>query len=151
MVKQLHTLGDAHDVGLELVAVCRNVQCRHRVIIDLTRLIHAIGEGQPLLPVLRKVHFSEKLRCSACGERGAFLWPQEMKGPEPFFNAQSYHINEWWQGSNLSTVAKVSHVTVAHATFEAALDEYPGKRLTLQQGAYVIRDSRMKVLKGGRA
>ena len=37
--------------------------------------------------------------------------------------------------------AKASNLSVAIAAYEAALLAYPGRRITLQNGARVIRDS----------
>jgi hypothetical protein len=153
MAKQVHTLGDARDVGLEIVVVCGNLFCRRRTTLDLHKLIYQLGEGRSVLPEKGKAHFSEKLKCSACGHVGAFLWPREQKGPEPYFKGLSYAVNEWYSGNGtpMMTVAKVSHVIVAHATFESATKEYPNRRITLQQGSFVLRDSRLTVFRGGKA
>jgi hypothetical protein len=151
MVRPVHTLGDARDVGLELTAVCRNMLCRRRVKLDIDKLIYQLGEGRALLPDPGKVHFTDKLRCQKCNHVGAFLWPGERNGMEPVFDAQGHQVNVWYEGTNLNTIAKVGHIVVAHATFEATMSAYPNRRVTLQQGGFVIRDSRMKVIRGGKA
>lgn len=153
MVKPVHTLGDARDVGLEIVAVCRNILCRRRTTLDIRALIYKLGEGRPLLPERGKRHFSETMRCSVCGGQGAFIWPQEEKGAEPTITSLPYSINEWYGGNStpIKLVAATGHVEVAHAAFHASVAAYPGRRITLQQRALVIEDSRFQVVRGGKA
>ena len=153
MSRAIHTLGDARDVGLEIVAVCRNILCRRRTVLDVMALIYRLGEGRPILPERGKRHFSETMRCSVCNGLGAFIWPQEMKGPEPVITSLQYQVNEWYGGNStpIKLVASTGHVEVGHAAYEAAIAAYPGRRITLQQRAMVIEDSRFRVLRGGKA
>ena len=45
--------------------------------------------------------------------------------------------------------SRVSHLDIAHS-FEAVVAAYRGRRITLQQGSFVVRDSDLKVIEGGR-
>ena len=50
----------------------------------------------------------------------------------------------------ISTVARSGQVTIAHAALEATIAAYPDRRITLQDRAMVLRDSRLKVLPGAK-
>ena len=55
-MRQILTLEDAKKNRLEIIAVCRNVNCRHRGTVDLDTLIHNFGLARGLLPVRGEVH-----------------------------------------------------------------------------------------------
>ena len=150
-MRQILTLEDAKQNRLEIAAVCRNVNCRHRGTIDIETLIRHFGAARGLLPVRGEVHFSDRMRCSRCGQRGVLFWPQEIKGPEPVFEASKGMTVHTWQYNDFhNIVARVMHINVAHAAFDAAVSAYPGQRVTLQEGMRVLRDERFKVLAGGK-
>jgi len=154
MARWLTTLGDARDIGQELVAVCHNVACRAQRFVDLEKVIHHVGAAHFLLPVRGAVHFSERMRCPACGSRGAFIWINEPKTPSPWFgNAEQSQVNLWGQfnDNTLETVvARTSRLEIGYAAYEGAVATYPRRHITLQEGSHVILDSRLKVIKGGR-
>jgi hypothetical protein len=137
-----------------MIAICGNIDCRHRRTLDLRQIAEYVGERHPLVPVRGHLHFSERLKCLACKHVGAFIWLGPPKEPEPLYgNAFAYKINNWGAqrtGTLVTTVAQVKHVVVAHATFEAALAAYPGDQLTLQEGMFVLRDGRFSVIDGGK-
>lgn len=153
MPRSIHTLGQALDSGQRLVAICDNVECRHRRVIDLGRIIEHVGSRHSLIPLRGQVHFSERLRCPACHGRGAFIWVQEMPGPTPALAGLSYSINRWSGPTGhalVEIVARASSEAVAHVAFNAAETHYGGEHLTLQQRAYIIRDNRLRLIKGGK-
>lgn len=150
-MRQILTLEDAKKNRLEIIAVCRNVNCRHRGTVDLDTLIHNFGLARGLLPVRGEVHFSDKMRCSRCGQRGVLFWPAEVKGPEPIFEAQKgLTVHTWQYNDYHNIVARVGHIMVAHAAFDAAVSAYPGRRVTLQEGMRVLRDDKLRVVEGGK-
>lgn len=151
MVKPILTLDEAKAARLEVVIVCRNPRCRHRASADLDLLIHHVGAAASMLPVRGQIHFSDRMRCSQCGTKGVLMWPTEMHGPEPLFETTKGMAVHTWQHSSFHTVvARVLHINVAHAAFDAAVAAYPGHRVTLQEGMRVIRDDRFRILKGGK-
>jgi hypothetical protein len=54
----------------------------------------------------------------------------------PFF--PTFRIESWFIGKPV-VIAGANHIRVAVAAFEAALNEYPNREITLRQGACVIR------------
>ena len=152
MTKWIQTLGEARDVGQELVAVCHGPECRHRQVIDLDRVIHHIGAGHRLLPVRGIVHYSEKLRCPQCGRRGMFVWLGEPKFPTPVFDEMGHAVNVWDPSGTVlwSTIARSGNSLVARAAYDGARAAYPDRRITLQNGIRVLEDSRWTIIKGGR-
>lgn len=152
-MRPIHTLGDVRECGFDLVAVCRNPLCRRRQIVDLDRLITELGTMRPALPAPGEVHFTDKMRCQRCGQRGAFLWLDLPYDPRPLLSGMGYKVNNWDGRTDalLSTVALVGHENVANFAFDGAVSAYPGRRITLQQGMRIIRDSRFSVLRGGKA
>jgi hypothetical protein len=81
-----------------------------------------------------------------------FIATKNRQDPEPFLNGMGYVINNWDKETDnlISVLGKISHVSVAHAAFAEAIQSYPGRRITLQEGGFVLRDSRLKVIEGGR-
>jgi hypothetical protein len=151
MNKPLHTLKDAVDAGLVLVAICHNMHCRHGQLVNLDLVVHHVGAAHSLVPVRGKPHFSERMRCPNCKYLGMFIWTEIRKDPEPFLNSQGYVIKNWDKSSGavISELGRVGHVSLAHAAYNAALGAYPGRRITLQEGGFVLRDSRFKIVSGG--
>jgi hypothetical protein len=154
MPRLINTLGDARDSGQELVAICDEIRCRHRWTIDLDHVLKFMGTGHSLTPVRGEKHFSERMRCPACRGRGAFIWMRHMADPEPLLVGLSYSVNRWaTKGSRalLEVAAKATSEIVANAAYDSAVGHYPGDHLTLQQRARIIRDSRVHLVRGGRA
>jgi len=152
MSKWIRTLGDAKEVGQELIAVCHNPACRHRQMVDLASVIHHVGAGHSLIPVRGQLHFSERMRCPVCRTKGMFIWIVEPKFSQPAFDGMGRAVHVWDRtGTTLiSTIARSGHVQVAQAAYEAAVAAYPDRRITLQDRAMVLHDSRLKVVKGGK-
>src|SRR5690606_35330740 len=84
---KLRTLGDVQKSGLDMLAICHNVSCRHTKPVDLPALVKAVGELASLLPVKGQPHFSERMRCIECGHRGMFLWVDAPKEPNPHIDS----------------------------------------------------------------
>lgn len=152
MVKSILTLEEARDARLQLLIVCRNPRCRHRALADLDLIIHHVGAARSMVPMRGEVHFTDRMRCTQCGGKGVLMWPTELVGPEPLFEAtKGMTVHTWqYQDSFHTVVARVLHIGVAHAAFDAAVPLYPGHRVTLQEGMRVLRDARFKVLSGGK-
>lgn len=152
MPLSINTLGDLKRSGQDMIAVCRNIYCRHRQMVDLQMVIDHVGAMHPLLPAKGQIHFSERMRCPRCKQVGFYVWMGEPKEPEPVFSGMSYAVNEWSRNDEilLTTIARIKHVEVAHATYQAALSAYPGKHLTLQQGTFLMQDSRLRLIEGGK-
>ncbi|RUT32663.1 hypothetical protein EMQ25_05820 [Arsenicitalea aurantiaca] len=152
MPRTLKTLEDARVTGQELVATCLQLQCRHRWLVDLPKVIHYVGGAHSLWPVRGQRHFSERMRCPACNGKGVHIWMGVPKTPQPLMGGLPYAVENRDVGSEVlvSVLAKVGHISVAHAAFEAAVQAYPGRRLSLTEGAFVLRDSRLVVVPGGK-
>jgi hypothetical protein len=91
------------------------------------------------------------MRCPVCQGRGMFIWLTEPKYPEPMVTGMANQINMWDGGGiRLDRVtARTSNLFVGRAAYQATIDEYPGRRVTFQEGTRVLEDSRLKVIKGG--
>jgi len=154
MPRWIATLDDARLLGQGLIAICHNPVCRRAVRIDLDGLIYHVGAAASVTPVRGAEHFSERMRCSACGHRGVFLWIEAPRYPEPLFGLSSQsQVNLWGRGTGdlLDTVLiRASQLELGYAGYNAALDLFPGRRITLQEGMHVIQDSRFKLIAGGR-
>jgi len=59
-----------------------------------------------------------------------------MRAPEP----QPFKVERWdWKDTHVEEiVASASLIMIGKAAFAAAVEQYPGTRLTLRQGARVI-------------
>lgn len=154
MPRSINTLGDVLRTGFGLIAVCGNIQCRLKRALDLREIVRHVGDLHPVLPARGHLHLSERLRCPRCGHRGSYVWLDIPNEPEPLYGqARAYQVNAWSRyspGSIDTQIAVVGHVVVANAAFDSAVAEYRGSRITLQQGAYVLRDSRLAVVAGGK-
>lgn len=152
MARVIRTLGEAREAGLAFVAVCHGVQCRHSQSVDLNQVIYHVGAAHSLMPLRGAIHFSERMRCPKCKSKGMSIWAEIKQDPEPLVGSMGFSINNWdkMSGSLIGTIAKAGHVTVAEAAFNMAVSQYPGRRITLQEGGLVLRDNRLTVIKGGR-
>jgi hypothetical protein len=105
------------------------------------------------MPLRGERHFSERLTCSKCGGQGAFIWLIETPEPAPMFAGLSYLVNRWHDSNSsrlIETVARAGSEVIANIAFDASVTHYRGDYLTMQQRHRVIRDSRFKVVRGGR-
>lgn len=150
---KLRTLADVKNAGLNMVAVCHNMSCRHTKDVDLHALIKAIGEMASLLPVKGSPHFSERMRCPECGHRGMFLWIDAPKAPSPISNsALNFRVVAYdrMTGTAMTDVLRAADREVAQAGIEVAEAIYPKHRLEMTWHNRIIYQSHMKIVKGGR-
>lgn len=146
-----NTLGDLQSAGHSLFAVCRHANCRYSKEIDVPRLIQSIGPHHYLLPDRGELHFSDKMRCPSCKRRGVNLWlrpaPPKLKlvtRVEPAKQG-NYEIRDWGKTYPFTTstvIATADNLFVARGAYIAAAGFYFDRRVTLQQGAFVITDSK---------
>lgn len=149
MLRPIHTLQDVRSGPHKLYAVCSNSACRHSKKVDVERLIKRVDVRTPLLPQRGISHFSESMRCPSCRRRGMYLWvdPAEVKreilqraAPEKQANFRIIdHGPSPYNGHE--TIATADNLMVARGAYVAAALFYPGRRVTLTQGAYVVQDS----------
>lgn len=155
MPRSIRTLGEVRECGLELIAVCRNVHCRRQQVVDLDRLVERLGTAARMVPAFGEVHFSDRMRCQNCGRHGALLWLLVPYDPRPLLNGSRmpFKIGVWDEDGRtlMSTAALAAHDTVAHFAFDGARSAYPRQRIVLQEFARVLRDSRLTVVRGGKA
>jgi hypothetical protein len=148
----LKTLDDAVKAGVEMIAVCHQVECRHTRTVDLHQVIFHVGAATQLVPVKGKVHFSERMRCPECAQRGMFIWIGVPNQPEPVWSAgkHPFKVLEWGANGVLQReIAVVNNLEVARGAYDIACRVYPGAHITLQQGIFIMQDSRLKVIEGG--
>lgn len=149
----LKTLDDVQKAGQRMIAVCHQVDCRHSQIVDVARVIYHVGAAHQLVPVKGKVHFSERMRCPECDALGMFVWMDVPKDPEPSYTAKHpFKILDWGKGHRdvlERELAICTNLEVARAAFEVACAVYPENHITMQQGAFITEDSRVKVIAGG--
>lgn len=149
--KPTNTLGDVQSAGHSLFAVCRHANCRYSKEIDVPRLIQSIGPLHYLLPDRGELHFSDKMRCPSCKRRGVNLWlrPAAPKvkvaaSAEPTKLA-NYEIRDWGKTYPYSTstvIGTADNLFVARGAYIAAAGFYFDHLITLQQGAFLINDSK---------
>lgn len=150
---KLRTLKDLRESGQVLIAICHKVTCRHMRPVDLGKVIQAVGEMQSILPVRGQHHFSERMRCPACGHKGMFLWLETPKVPDPAFNsALNFRVIAFDRASGrpMTDVLRASDREVAQAGFEVAEAIHPRYRMEMSFHGQVIRASHLKAVKGGR-
>lgn len=145
-----NTLGDLLSAGHSLFAVCRYANCRYSKEIDVPRLVQSIGPHHYLLPDRGDLHFSDKMRCPSCKRRGVNLWlrPGEPKrqvlAPAPS-KQPNYEIKDWgkeYPYATCTTIATADNLFIARGAYIAAAGFYFDRRITLQQGAFVIADTK---------
>ena len=138
------TLLEARRVGLQLVAVCHNMNCRKSQAVDLDSVISYVGAQHEMLPVLNVRHFSERMVCPHCNHRGMFVWPVVNDDAEPNLEDALFSIKEWEKGGKVTSICETTSFKVAIAAYAAALLENPNKHITLQERARVLRDSKIQ-------
>lgn len=141
------TLLEVRSAGHQLLAVCREVQCREKHPVDLDRLIGRLGARTQLIPERGQMHFTDRMRCPRCRRSGMNLWiepsaPKSLRGKEPNFRVTDHGEAPF---SRYDMIATADNLMVAKGAFYAAAHFYRGRRITLMQGALVIDDTRVKM------
>lgn len=127
-----------------LYATCRHAPCRYRREADIERLIARLGVRAPLLASPGKVHFADLMRCPSCKRMGMDLW-LEYRVPTPKRTGEpNYRVLDWGLHpyTTFNMVATADNLFVGRAAFIAAAHFYPTHRVTFQQGAFVLNDSK---------
>jgi hypothetical protein len=154
MPDYLRTLDDAATARVQMIAVCHTINCRHTQDVDLQQVIFHVGAATPLVPIKGVAHFSERMRCPACKQRGMFIWVGVPRQPEPIFGTGThpFKVLDWGRGRRgilEREIAILNNLEVAKAAFQVAVRVYPDHHITLQQGIFVMSDSRLSVIEGG--
>lgn len=138
------TLNDAFVGNHTLYATCRHAPCRFRREADIERLIMRLGGRTSLLASPGQVHFSDLMRCPSCKRLGMDLWLVYREAPAARVDNPNYRVLDWGLHPHASfdMVATADNLFVGRAAFIAAALFYPTHRIALQQGAFVIHDSK---------
>ncbi|GLQ09266.1 hypothetical protein GCM10007913_11980 [Devosia yakushimensis] len=140
------TLEDVRNGGHELIAVCRDVRCRYQRTVDLRRVMLHAGGWTQLLPERGQLHFSDRLRCPFCKQRGMFLWLEpRIPPPAAATSEPNFRVLDWGRSYPFNTfimIATAQSLMVARAAYVAAVLVRPNNAITLQQGAFLIADSK---------
>ena len=139
------TLDEVQQDGHQIIAVCRNAACRHARVADLGRMISRLGGKTPLLPLPDREHYSDRMRCPACKGRGMFVWFQPKLQRPVAVKQPNYIIVDrgaTYPFSEFNIIATADNLMVARAGYSAAAMFYDKHEITLQQGTYIIMDSR---------
>ena len=140
------TLDEVRQDGHDIIAVCRMVACRHARYVDLDRLIGRLGGRTPLLPTLDQQHYSDRMRCPACKSRGMFVWFQpkiRIAKPEKQPNYIVVDRGSVYPFDQFNIIiATADNLMVARAGYNAAAMFFAGHEITLQQGTYILLDSK---------
>lgn len=139
------TLDEVIQDGHDIVAVCRDPDCRHSRYVDLRRVIGRLGGRTPLLPQAGKQHYSDRMRCPACKGRGMFVWFQpkvEVSKPRKQPNYIVVDRGSIYPFDQFNIIATADNLMVARGGYNAAAMFYHNHEITLQQGTYIIMDSR---------
>jgi len=151
MPDPIRTIEDVQAGGHALYAICRNAGCRHCKKVDVQRLLHAVPAQARLRPGPNERHFTDSMRCEHCRWRGVYLWvePAEQKRQILQKSARdersNYEIKDWGQShpyTTCVTIGAADNLFVARGAYIAASGFYSDHRITLQQGAFVIGDSK---------
>lgn len=144
------TLGDVQSQGHHLYAICRHGNCRYQKEIDVGRLVQSIGPSHALLPDRSDLHFSDKMRCPSCKRRGVNLWlrpaePKKQVRVSAPSKLPNYEIKDWGKEPPYvicTTIATADNLFIARGAYIAAAGFYFDRRITLQQGAFVLGDTK---------
>ena len=150
---KLRTLGDVREAGLAMLAVCHNKACRYTKPIDLEKLIGAIGSMQSLLPVKDQEHFSERMKCPKCKNKGMFVWVDFPKEPHPHINsALAFRLTAYDRLGERSPcdIARIGDRQIAQAAFEMAEAVYPRSRIEMSWHKQIIQASHLRMVRGGK-
>lgn len=149
MQRPVYTLHDVRVGPHKLYAMCSNSACRHSKKVDIERLILRVDARTPLLPQRGQPHFSEGMRCPSCRRRGMYLWidpataKREILQRSPQEKQPNFRIIDHGPTPHTGhdTIATADNLMVGRGAYVAAALFYPGRRITLTQGAYVVQDS----------
>lgn len=139
------TLDEVDQDGHDIVAVCRDPGCRHARYVDLHRMIERLGGRTPLLPQPDQQHYSDRMRCPACKSRGMFVWFQpKLEVPKPTKQPNYIIVDRGsiYPFDQFNILATADNLMVARGGYGAAAMFYHNHEITLQQGTYIIMDSR---------
>ena len=140
-----NTLAEVQQDGHDIIAVCRNKDCRHARYVDLDRMLKRIGANTPLLPQPYQEHYSDRMRCPVCKGRGMFVWFQP-KIEKPKAQRQPNYIivdrGSTYPYGAFNIIATADNLMIARAGYSAAAMFFSDHEITLQQGTYVLIDSR---------
>lgn len=138
------TLNDVLVGNHSLYATCRHAPCRFRREADIERLIARLGVRTPLLASPGQVHFSDLMRCPSCKRMGMDLWLEYRAPPSSKAAQPNYRVLDWgvYPHATFSMVATADNLFVGRAAFIAAAYFYPAHKVTFQQGAFLILDSK---------
>lgn len=151
-IRNLETLGDAARARLQLFANCRNYLCRHRWLVDIEHVMCHVGAAHFLEPVRGRRHFSELMKCPECGYVGVTIEHGERLDHRPTLEGLGVSIEEWDDRDRQMTslIARCRNILVGWAAYEKVLELYPRRRIKMREGAHLVVDSRMRVIKGGK-
>lgn len=126
-----------------IIAICRDPACRHRQNVDIARVTSHVGKYHPVLPTHGLVHYSERMRCPLCGARGMFVWPEEPKyEPASIPNYRILDHGREYPYRSFRELATADNLFVGKGAYAAAAHFYRDHMITLQQGAFVVDDSK---------
>lgn len=145
-----NTLGDVQRAGHSLFAVCRYGNCRYSKEIDVPRLVQSIGPHHYLLPDRGEMHFTDKMRCPSCKRRGVNLWLRPAEPRKEVISSApakqpNYEIKDWgreYPYATFTTIGTADNLFVARGAYIAAAGFYADRRITLQQGSFVMADTK---------
>lgn len=139
MTGSTKTILDAVCRQMDIWAICSNICCRYARVIDLRKLASIVGPDHSLIPQRDERHFSERLRCPKCHQRGAFLWGHFKRTSEPMDRNFGFSVRQWRVNNHMEILLFARDVTTATVAYEALNEEQNARRLTLQHGARVIQ------------
>lgn len=126
-----------------IIAICRDPACRHRQNVDIARVTGHVGKYHPILPSPGLAHYSERMRCPLCGARGMFVWPEEREyEPAPIPNYRIIDHGREYPYLAFRDLGTADNLFVGKGAYVAAAHFYHDHMITLQQGAFVLDDSK---------
>src|SRR5690606_9787656 len=107
------------------------------------RVIASVGNRHPVLPSPGLAHYSERMRCPVCGSRGMFVWPDERRfQPAPVPTYRILDHGREYPYTAFRELATADNLFVGKGAYAAAAHFYYDHMITLQQGAFVLDDSK---------
>jgi hypothetical protein len=141
MTGEIRTILDAACRHMDISAICSNIQCRYKRVLDLRKLAQYVGTNHPLVPQRGELHFSERLRCPKCRQRGSYLWANFQRRSAAMVRTHSFMVKELDANGHVSTLIFAQDVGTAKIAYDALLVEKPSLRLSLQHGARVLKEN----------
>ncbi|MET3924626.1 hypothetical protein [Devosia sp. 2618] len=139
------TLMEALNGGHTLIATCRHSACRFRREADIERLSTRLSGRTNLLARPGEVHFTDLMRCPSCRRMGMDLWLEFREAPVERNANPNYTIMDCgstYPYSLKTTVATANNLFIGRAAYIATALFYKERRITLQQGTFVLQDSK---------